>query len=195
VLADNSCDSLTADTAGRALAPDTATGEVTGGVAGSVPARRETMIDAASGPSAAETTLRLTRRFTAPRERVFRAWTEPEALKRWWIPKQGFSVPEVAIDLRAGGGYRVTMQNPAGERFALTGTYREVRPPERLVYTWRWEGTREGGRETLVTVEFRDLGAATEVTVVHELFPDAAACARHRDGWSGCLDRLPGALA
>jgi len=99
-------------------------------------------------------TLRLTRAVPAPRDAVFRAWTDPEALRRWWAPAEGMSLPAAEVDLRPGGRYRFTMRNAKGEEFHLTGVYREVRPPERLVYTWRWEGTeRDGDGETLVVVE------------------------------------------
>jgi uncharacterized protein YndB with AHSA1/START domain len=136
------------------------------------------------------TTLRLTHTFAAPREKVFRAWTDPQALKQWWIPADGFSVPSAEIDLRVGGGYRVAMRSQSGEIFYLVGTYREVRPPERLVYTWRWEETEMNVGETLVTVEFRRRGSSTEVAITHSLFPNGELRDRHAQGWSGCLDRL-----
>ncbi len=137
----------------------------------------------------ADTTLRLRRILPAARERVFRAWTDPQAIAQWWIPNDGFSVPAAEVDLRVGGRYRVTMQNPAGETFHLAGIYREVAAPERLVYTWNWEGTSSEMGETLVTVEFRDLGATTEVVLTHSL-PDVAERDRHGQGWNGCLDHL-----
>ncbi|MGH7408469.1 MAG: SRPBCC family protein, partial [Candidatus Methylomirabilales bacterium] len=121
---------------------------------------------------AAEATLRLTRTLAAPRERVFRAWTEPSELKRWWGP-DGYATPSAEEDLRVGGKYRLGMRKlPDGGVFYLAGTFREVRPPERLVYTWVWEGSPELG-ETLVTVEFRTRGKATEIRLTHELFPTA----------------------
>jgi uncharacterized protein YndB with AHSA1/START domain len=147
----------------------------------------------ASQPDA-DTTLRLRRVLPATRERVFRAWTDPHAIMEWWIPNDGFSVPAAEIDLRVGGRYRVTMRNPDGETFHLAGTYREVAAPERLVYTWNWEGTSSDIGETLVTVEFRDLGTTTEVVLTHTL-PDVTQRDRHGVGWNGCLDRLRTVLA
>ena len=83
-----------------------------------------------------ETTLRLTRTFAAPRKKIFRAWTEPEALKKWWGP-EGYATPLAEVDLRVGGRYRLGMRKlPKGDLFYLVGTYREVQPPEKLVYTW-----------------------------------------------------------
>ncbi len=139
-------------------------------------------------------TLQLKRTFQARRTQVFRAWTEPAALKRWWLPGPGYSVLDAQVDLRAGGLYRVAMRRPSGEVFHLSGTYREVRAPERLVYTWRWERPEMDIGETLVTVEFRDLGTSTEVVITHDLFPTEAARDQHEGGWRTCLEHLPGAL-
>ncbi len=132
-------------------------------------------------------TLRLTRAIPAPREVVFRAWTDPEALKRWWVPVEGMSVPAAEVDLRPGGRYRFTMRNAKGEDVHLSGVYREVRPPERLVYTWRWEGSED---ETLVTVDFEATGGTTLLHLTHEQFRDDAVRDRHGIGWRGVLDRL-----
>jgi len=142
---------------------------------------------------AAEATLRLTRTLAAPRERVFRAWTEPEELRRWFGP-DGYATPSAEVDLRVGGKYRLGMRKlPDGEVFYLVGTFREVRPPERLVYTWVWEGSPEMG-ETLITVEFRTRGKVTEVRLTHELFPTAKVRDDHEKGWGSCLDKLAKAL-
>ncbi len=139
-------------------------------------------------PSAANT-LRIMRTFAAPREKVFRAWTDAEELKKWWGPV-GYATPTAELDLRVGGKYRLGMRKlPNGEVFYLSGTYREVRPPGKLVYTWRWESEPELG-ETLVMVEFRDRGNSTEVVVTHELFPTEKARDDHDKGWNSCLDRL-----
>jgi uncharacterized protein YndB with AHSA1/START domain len=137
-----------------------------------------------------EITLNLTRTYSAPRDDVFRAWTEPEALKRWFAPSDEFSTPIAEVDLRVGGAYRIGMKPPDQEdMFIVVGTYREVQPPERLVFTWSWEEGIDVG-ETLVTVEFRDLGDSTEVVLTHELFPNEQARDKHIEGWSGCLERL-----
>ncbi len=141
-----------------------------------------------------ETTLRITRTFAAPRDRVFQAWTDPEKLKQWWGPP-GYVTLVAEVDLRVGGHYRFGMKKiPDGEIFYLSGSYREVRPPERLVYTWRWENEPHG-TETLVAVEFRGLGASTEVVLSHEMFPTRDARDQHDMGWTGCLERLVALLA
>jgi uncharacterized protein YndB with AHSA1/START domain len=147
----------------------------------------------ATRPSLPAATLHLSRTIAAPREAVFRAWTSPEALKRWWGPP-GYETPEVEVDLRVGGRYRLAMRKgPTGELFYLSGTYREVEPPARLVYSWRWESEAEE-EETLVTVEFLARGPSTEVRLTHERFVTEEARDEHRRGWGGCLDRLAAAL-
>ena len=78
--------------------------------------------------------LRLSRTFRAPREGVFRVWTDPQQLIRWWGP-EGFTVPACAIDVRPGGAWRPAMRSPEGKDHIVSGVYREVLPPARLVLT------------------------------------------------------------
>ena len=131
----------------------------------------------------------------APREQVFRAWTDPDELRRWWGPGE-FTCPEAEVDLRPGGRYRLVMQPTAGEPFVLAGTYREVEPPARLVYTWRWEtGPAADGSESLVTVEFRDRGDHTELVLTHSEFPASHGPAPYRMGWEGGLVKFEARFA
>jgi len=135
--------------------------------------------------------LRLTRLIRADREAVFRAWTEPAAMREWFCPEGG-TVDAAESDLRVGGRYRIAMRMPNGLSVA-TGVYREIDPPARLVFTWLWEegvGPKEG--ETLVTVELAALGDATRLELIHEGFASADAREGHTQGWSSALDRLVG---
>lgn len=92
--------------------------------------------------------LEIRRTFEAPREKVFEAWTLPEALTQWWGP-EGYATPSAEVDLRPGGRYRLGMKKlPDGEIFYLSGAYREVRAPEKLVYTWRWNTPRNFPRHS-----------------------------------------------
>ena len=151
------------------------------------------------------TTLRIRRTLDAPRELVFRAWTQPEMLRRWWGIEAGFTTPIAEVDLRVGGRYRIGMQAPGQDMVLVVGgTYREVTPPARLVYTWAWEkpqmaSTLEvppemepmmGGQETLVTVEFHDRGRTTELVLTHQNFPDQQTRDQHIEGWSKMLPRF-----
>lgn len=138
--------------------------------------------------------IRVTRYFRAPPEKVFRAWTQPEALKEWWCPS-GWKAAAIEVDLRAGGEYRIAMRR-AGDstEVSVSGHFLEVRPPERLRYTWRWEGAFERMPDTLVTVEFLVSGSGTELTLCHESFVDAEVRLQHRSGWIVACNRLERSL-
>ena len=101
--------------------------------------------------------LELTHRFAAPREEVFDAWTNPEVLKRWWAAAPTWSTPLAEIDLREGGRYRLSMRTDVGEVHTVGGEYREIRPPERLAYTWAWEegsdAVMAGSEHSVVVVD------------------------------------------
>jgi len=140
--------------------------------------------------------LRLTmaRTFAAPRDRVFEMLTEPDEVAVWWGPV-GFTMPEVRVDLRVGGTYRFTMQPPEGERFHLTGEFREIDPPARLVYTFRYEEPTRDDRETVVTVTVDADDGQTVVSLDQDGFATQERVALHRDGWTDSFDRLASALA
>ena len=82
----------------------------------------------------------------APCERVFQLLTTPDELRAWWGPRE-FTIPGVEVDLRVGGGYRLTMQPPDGEAFHLSGRFLEIEPPSRLRYTFTWEEPHPDDRE------------------------------------------------
>ena len=152
-----------------------------------------------------ETALRITRKLAAPRELVFKAWTEPESLAKWWGVQADYTTPIAEVDLRVGGKYRLGMQAPDKDQpFVVGGVFREVSPPEKLVYTWVWEpqipeteiisgsgpeGVVAAG-ETLVTVEFHDVDGQTEIVLTHKFFADQSMRDQHSHGWSGCLEQL-----
>ena len=133
------------------------------------------------------TTVRLTRILAAAPERVFEAWTTPEAMKRWASPGE-MTVPSASADLRVGGRYEIRMRAPDGTEHRASGVYREIDPPNRLVYTWQWQD-QPGAPETVVTVQFRRHAAGTELVLVHEL-PDGDARDKHEHGWTGCLAKF-----
>jgi len=139
--------------------------------------------------------IELQRRFRASPERVFRAWTQPLALREWWCPA-GWAASEIEIDLRAGGRYRIAMvrAGDAGPGASVSGQFLEVRPPERLVYTWRWEGAFAGMPETLVTLELSGSENETLLTLRHDNFTDTGLRQQHRSGWIAACDRLDRAM-
>jgi uncharacterized protein YndB with AHSA1/START domain len=137
-------------------------------------------------------TLEIRRTFPAPRERVFNAWTRAEELRKWFAPGP-LTTAVAESDLRVGGRYRITMRGPDGKEHTVTGVYRTIEPPKRLVYTWRWEDKPSAGEST-VTVEFNDHGKSTEVVLRHEGLPNEKEIAEHQMGWTGCLDKLEKAV-
>lgn len=149
----------------------------------------------ASKISPADTTLQIKKTIAAPREKVFQAWTDPKALTRWFIPFDDYTTTLAEVDLRVGGKYRIQVKAPDGVVSTVGGVYREVKPPERLVFTWTSEpgGScgAQGGFETLVTVEFHDRGSSTEIVLTHEGFMDSTERDKHNQGWTGCLNNLP----
>ena len=129
-------------------------------------------------PQNLETSLRIKRTLAAPREKVFRAWTEPEEMKKWFCP-MGFTTLSVKADLRVGGKYHITMKSPEAKLVEHFGTYREIRPSEKLVFTWIIDNQDCGGGEdqvgeTLVTLEFKELGPNTELILTLEGVPAAS---------------------
>jgi len=145
--------------------------------------------------STAERELVITRLFDAPRELVFRAWTEPDRAVRWWGP-QGFTTAHYEIDFRPGGSYRVCMRSPEGIEHWQRGVCREVVEQERLVFTFAWEDA-EGrpGHETVVTVDFAEVGARTRLTLHQAVFETVTARDLHQGGWASALDCLAEYLA
>ena len=134
-------------------------------------------------------TLRLERTLNATPERVYRAFTEPALLKQWHAPGD-YAAESVEADVRVGGTYSITMKSPAGTEHTTRGTYQEVVPNERLVYTWRWQDEAHDVGETLVTIQLQPEGEATRLTLTHERFPNGKARESHQQGWTGCLDNF-----
>jgi uncharacterized protein YndB with AHSA1/START domain len=128
---------------------------------------------------------------SASPEAVFAAFTEPVEIRKWHVPDPEFTVCVAEVDLRAGGRYRVGMQPPDREApYVFAGVCREVTPPERLVYTCRWEPPERDMGESLVTIEIRAAGEATEVIVTHDHLPDQQAADDLTRGWTGTLESL-----
>ena len=132
--------------------------------------------------------LRVVRRFEAPRERVFRAFTDPVEIPRWFGPEDG-PAWVVRLDLREGGGFSFRGTH-GGDEWEVKGTYREVRVPERVVFTWIEVAAGRPSAESLVTAEFRDVGGSTEVVLTHERDVDERERRGHEEGWKIGFDRM-----
>lgn len=105
----------------------------------------------------------ITRTFDAPRDLVYRAWTTPELVKRWWSGQRG-TVTSIEIDLRVGGTWRYVMQATAGFEVAFHGEYREIVPNQRIVATEVFEAVPDG--EALDTVTFAEIDGRTTVMIL-----------------------------
>jgi len=145
--------------------------------------------------------------FDAPRELVWKAWTEPELMKRWWGPKD-YSCPSCEIDFRVGGVWLSCMRSSEGQEIWSTGVYREIVPLERIVCTDSFAdpsgnvvpATHYGmpadiPLEMLVTVTLEDLGGRTRMTVRHEGLPAGEMTDGANAGWNESFDKLAESLS
>ncbi len=131
--------------------------------------------------------LTLRRRIRTSPARVFAAWTDPRQIPLWWGPAGSVTLSAEA-DPRPGGRYHVVFITPDGEQHDVSGTYEQVVPDAKLVFTWMWRTLPD--RVSLVTIDIVPDGDHTLLTLTHERFFDEAARDGHREGWSSCLDRL-----
>jgi uncharacterized protein YndB with AHSA1/START domain len=123
------------------------------------------------------------------RERIFSALTDSAELARWWGPT-GYTMTEIDLDLRVGGGYRFTMQPPGGDPFHLAGEFLEIEPPRRVVYTFRYEEPDPDDRETVVALSLEEVGDGTHVSLSQGDFATEARIELHRGGWRDSLEKL-----
>lgn len=148
----------------------------------------------------------ITRVFDAPRELVWKAWTEPEHFMRWFAPK-GFSTPFCKIDLRPGGVIHFCMRSPEGKDYWNGGVIREVVRPSRLVYTDYFADEKgnpvppehygmspDFPSENLVTVTFEEIEGKTKMTLHHSIPRSIAEQTGARQGWNECFDKLAESL-
>ena len=165
-----------------------------------------TRIGSSGEPAKGE--LVITRIFDAPRERVFKAWTDCDRLTRWWGPK-GFTAPACRIDPRVGGEYLNSMRSPDGKEFWSTGKFREIREPERIVMTDSFADEQGnivpasyygmGGDwplEMLVTVTLDEDEGKTKLTLKHSGTDRISDSDRNdmEQGWCESLDKLDESL-
>ena len=130
--------------------------------------------------------LQLRRMYSASREEIFTAWTDPAQMREWLCPA-GATIPLIEVDLRVGGVFRIDMQSEHGIH-SHTGVYQEIIRPEKLVFTWSSVNTQN--KETLVTVELIPRGQQTELVLTHKGLPDEKAQEMHVIGWTSILDKL-----
>ena len=138
---------------------------------------------------ATKPSLTLSRHYPVGPEKVYRAWTDPQALKRWWGPEGEASVSLVELDVRVGGRFRIIFGGPEGKAHEVTGVYKEVVTNRKLVFTWTWPNSTPE-RESVVSIVFRAVGKATELDFRHEQLFDETVRDNHRRGWTEALAKL-----
>ena len=136
-----------------------------------------------------EIKLVINKQIRAPVEKVYKAWTNPEIIKKWFAPGDKMTVPNAEADVKAGGSYLIHMHDPdSGSNHIVSGEYEEVVPNEKLVFNWKW---KDGVDQTQVTIELRAQGnEETMVTLTHRGFSQQEFADKHNEGWSGCLENL-----
>jgi uncharacterized protein YndB with AHSA1/START domain len=149
-----------------------------------------------SAAESADRVLTIERVFDAPRHLVFKAWTEPQQLYRWFGPR-GFTISSYTLDPRPGAPWRTCMVSPEGREYWVRGVFQEVVEPSRLSFTWAHEDANGALRhETLVTVTFADVaGGKTLLTLHQEIFESTTARDEHQSGWTSALECLVEYLA
>jgi uncharacterized protein YndB with AHSA1/START domain len=153
------------------------------------------MTDTAQNAPANDRELVLTRLIDAPREKLFKCWTQPELMKQWFAPLP-WTLSDVEVDLRAGGSSKVVMRSPEGQEFPNLGVYLEVVPNEKIVftdaYTEAWMPSEKPFFTGIIT--FEDEGGKTRYTAVarHWTVEDRKAHEEmgFHEGWGQCADQL-----
>ena len=144
-----------------------------------------------------DTTILLEREFDAPRALVWEAMTKPEHVKQWWGPR-GYTLPSCEIDLRVGGEWRYLSRTPDGSEYLFRGEYREIKPVERLSYTWMFDVAPFNETVAVETVELEERDGRTYVRTTME-WPSKEARDGHAqsmgDGAAQTMDRLEELLA
>lgn len=138
---------------------------------------------------ATKPSLTLQRHYPVAPEKVWRAWTDAEAVKRWWGPGPGEPVSLAELDVRVGGRFRIVFGGPEGKMHECAGVYKEVVPNRKLVFTWSWPNSTPE-RVSVVTIVFEAVGKGTELLFKHEQLFDEKVRDDHQRGWSSSLDKL-----
>lgn len=129
-------------------------------------------------------------------DRVYAAWTDPKQLAKWFGPASGKGDLRIDhFDCRVGGRYDMTMCFDHGDRVRLVGTYQELDPPKKIVFTWQWMDSPTLSEETRVTIDLARSEVGTHLTLTHERFASPAGRNQHHAGWEPLLVRLASLLA
>jgi uncharacterized protein YndB with AHSA1/START domain len=132
--------------------------------------------------------VRLSRHYRASPEKVWRAWTDPQALNQWFGPGGTGEPTRAEVDLRVGGRFRIAFSGSKGEAHEASGVYQEVEPHRRLVFSWFWKSTPE--RVSRVSIELQPMDGGCQLSFLHDRFFDQTAADNHARGWPVFFDKL-----
>lgn len=139
----------------------------------------------------ADLTLTVERTINSAPEDVFNAWLNPDMLRKFMMPAEGMSVPKASNTPKEGGRFEIIMLARENE-MPHSGTYQEISPHDRIVFTWESPFSVE---DSTVTLTFAPADGGTHVTLTHVRFNDAETRDNHKGGWIGILENLDTALA
>jgi uncharacterized protein YndB with AHSA1/START domain len=147
----------------------------------------------AQSPVDQQAELRITRRYPIAPEKVWRAWTDPQALSQWFGPGPSPSVTLAEFDVRPGGRYRIRFDGLDGEKHEVGGAYEVVELNHRLVFSWAWHTTPD--RVSRVSIVLRPVEGGTELDFRHDRFFDQVARDNHSRGWNAAFEKLDALMA
>jgi uncharacterized protein YndB with AHSA1/START domain len=139
-----------------------------------------------SAAEAKEFKLTVSRIINAPCAMVFRAWSEPKQMAQWFGPAE-VELRHLKAEVKIGGAFRVHFVSEKGDHIA-TGSYQEIVPNQRLKFSWSWK--HYAMPDSMVTVDFEDLGQTTRLTLVHEGLPDQEDTDDHNKGWTSMIEKF-----
>lgn len=140
-----------------------------------------------------EFSLSINRTLKAPLEKVYRAWTDPATLSKWFGPFD-VKVTKADIDLVPGGKYRIAMKDPEGKVYIHHGVYKVIERNKTLAFTWNASDGDDTDDETYVTIKFQAVNDGTTIQLTHEHFASGNARDLHNQGWDSCFDNLESRL-
>lgn len=139
-----------------------------------------------------EKSLSTEKEFTLPVERLYQAWTTPDDLKQWWKPSEN-KLTTVELDIKEGGKFKYEFEAKEGQTAVIiTGEYKEVKPNEKLVYSWNWDVPSDNIKKSdhQLTIQFQPSGEGSKISVTQENYENDESITPHQEGWEKALNDL-----
>jgi len=139
-----------------------------------------------------ETKVSAEKEFPVPVEKLYQAWTTPDDLKQWWKPSEN-KLKTVELDVREGGKFKYEFEAREGETAVIiTGDYKEVKPNEKLVYSWNWDVPSDHIKKSdhQLTIAFQSSGEGSKISITQENYENDESITPHEEGWEKALNDL-----